>query len=73
MTNYREILQLNSIGLSRTSIGANLGYSRNTVADLLKRATEKNMVLLQLNGRVTVALSALVLRTGFTALVSPGE
>lgn len=43
MTNYREILRLSEMGLSRTSIGANLGYSRNTVADVLKRAGEKRV------------------------------
>lgn len=43
MTNYREILRLSEMGLSRTSIGANLGYSRNTVADVLKRAGEKGV------------------------------
>ena len=43
MTNYREILRLANLGLNRTSIGATLGYSRNTVADVLKRAGEKNV------------------------------
>ena len=38
MTNYREILRLAEMGMSRTSIGATLGYSRNTVADVLQRA-----------------------------------
>ena len=41
MTNYREILRLASIGLNRTSIGNALGYSRNTIADVFKRAQEK--------------------------------
>lgn len=43
MTNYREILRLANIGLNRTSIGTTLGYSRNTVADVLKRAEAKNI------------------------------
>jgi len=43
MTNYREILRLASIGLNRTSIGNALGYSRNTVADVFKRAQEKEV------------------------------
>lgn len=43
MTNYREILRLADIGLTRTSIGATLGYSRNTVAEVLKRAEDKNL------------------------------
>jgi len=43
MTNYREILRLADIGLTRTSIGATLGYSRNTVADVLKRAQGKEL------------------------------
>ena len=41
MTNYREILRLNEMGLSRTNIGAALGYSRNTVSEVLKRAENK--------------------------------
>lgn len=40
MTNYREILRLDSIGLNKTEIAANCGYSRNTVASTLKRAAE---------------------------------
>ena len=40
MTNYREILRLDSIGLNRTEIAASCGCSRNTVAGALKRAAE---------------------------------
>lgn len=43
MTEYREILRLSSMGLSRTSIGASLGYSRNTVADVINRAKLKEV------------------------------
>ena len=43
MTNYREILRLSHLGLSRTSIGSALGYSRNTVADVLHRAQVKGI------------------------------
>jgi len=43
MTDYREILRLADIGLSRTSIGTALGYSRNTVADVLRRAQLKGI------------------------------
>ena len=45
MTNYREILRLAHLGLSRTSIGATLGYSRNTVADVLHRAETREIAL----------------------------
>lgn len=45
MTDYREILRLAEMGLSRTSIGTALGYSRNTVADVLRRAQIKGIVL----------------------------
>ena len=45
MTDYREILRLSSMGLSRTSIGAALGYSRNTIADVLRRAQLKELEL----------------------------
>ena len=40
MTNYREILRLDSIGLNRTEIASTCGCSRNTVAGTLKRAAE---------------------------------
>ena len=43
MTDYREILRLASMGLSRTSIGVALGYSRNTIADVLRRAQIKGL------------------------------
>jgi transposase len=43
MTDYREILRLAGMGLSRTSIGVALGYSRNTVADVLRRAKIKGL------------------------------
>jgi len=45
ITDYREILRLAEMGLSRTSIGTALGYSRNTVADVLRRAQIKGIVL----------------------------
>ena len=38
MTDYREILRLSKIGLNQTSIRTALGYSRNTIADVLRRA-----------------------------------
>ena len=40
MTNYREILRLHSQGISGRSISASLVCSRNTVANMLKRAEE---------------------------------
>jgi len=43
MTDYREILRLSAIGLTRTSIGEALGYSRNTVAEVLRRAKLKGV------------------------------
>ena len=43
MTDYRKILRLDESGLSRTSIGVALGYSRNTVADVLRRAQMKGI------------------------------
>ena len=45
MTDYREILRLADLGLSRTSIGTALGYSRNTVAEVLRRAQLKGIEL----------------------------
>ena len=45
MTDYREILRLADMGLSRTSIGTALGYSRNTVAEVLRRVQVKGIKL----------------------------
>ena len=39
MTNYREILRLQSLGLNKTEIAASLGCARNTVAAALPRAS----------------------------------
>jgi orotate phosphoribosyltransferase-like protein len=39
MTNYREILRLSEMGLSRASIGTALGYSRNTVSPVFQTST----------------------------------
>lgn len=38
MTNYREILRLNSLGINKTDIAASCECSRNTVASALQRA-----------------------------------
>lgn len=43
MTNHREIPRLATMGMNRTSIGAALGCSRNTVAETLARANRKNI------------------------------
>jgi len=43
MTDYREILRLAESGASRTNIGVALGYSRNTVAEVLRRAQIKGI------------------------------
>lgn len=43
MIQYREILRLNNMGLSRTSVGASLGCSRNTVAYVVNRAKLKGI------------------------------
>ena len=43
MTDYREILRLAALGLTRMNIGEALGYSRNTVADVLRRAKMKGV------------------------------
>ncbi|WP_235911009.1 helix-turn-helix domain-containing protein [Heliobacterium mobile] len=40
MTNYREILRLNSQGISQRSISVSCECSRNTVSKVLKRAQE---------------------------------
>ena len=38
MTNYREILRLASLGITKKDIASACSCSRNTVADVLKRA-----------------------------------
>ena len=43
MTDYREILRLSKIGLNQTSIRTALGYSRNTISDVLHRAQTKGI------------------------------
>jgi len=43
MTDYREILRLAALGLTRVSIGEALGYSRNTVGEVLRRAKLKEL------------------------------
>jgi len=43
MTNYREILRLNSLGILKQDIAKACGCSRNTVANLIKLAKEKGI------------------------------
>ena len=43
MTEYREILRLKSLGFSERNIAQSCGVSRNTVAKVLKKATEMNL------------------------------
>lgn len=38
MTNYREILRLKSLGMNKQETAASIGCSRNTVAEVLRRA-----------------------------------
>ena len=38
MTNYREILRLDSLGLNKTQIAESLGCSRTTVIHVLRQA-----------------------------------
>ena len=38
MTNYREILRLKSLGMNKQETAASVGCSRNTVAEVLRRA-----------------------------------
>ena len=40
MTNYREILRLNSLGINHTQIAASCGCTRPTVIRVLQRAKE---------------------------------
>jgi transposase len=43
MTNYREILRLNSLGIHKQDISKACGCSRNTVASVLKKAEDKRI------------------------------
>ena len=43
MTNYREILRLNSLGILKGNIAKASGCSRNTVTSVLKKAEEKGI------------------------------
>ena len=43
MTNYREILRLQSLGMNKQETAASVGCSRNTVAEVLRRAKEKGL------------------------------
>jgi transposase len=44
MTKYRDIIRLSSMGLSQRSIASSCQCSRNTVADVLARANQKELV-----------------------------
>ena len=43
MTNYREILRLNNLGILKQDIAKSCGCSRNTVANVIKVAGEKGL------------------------------
>ena len=43
MTNYREILRLKAIGMNKQETAASIGCSRNTVAEVLRRASEHKL------------------------------
>lgn len=43
MVNYREIIRLNSLGHSNKMVAASCGSSRNTVAEVLRLAGEKDL------------------------------
>lgn len=40
MTNYREILRLQALGMNKQETAASIGCSRNTVAEVLRRSKE---------------------------------
>lgn len=44
MTKYRDILRLSNMGLSQRSIASSCQCSRNTVADVLSRASQKGLL-----------------------------
>ena len=43
MTQYREILRLNSLGINHSQIAVNVGCSRQTVISVLKKAAQKSI------------------------------
>ena len=43
MVDYREIIRLKSAGYSNTSVASSSGSGRNKVAEVWKRAKEKNI------------------------------
>ena len=43
MTQYREILRLNSLGINHSMIAASVGSSRQTVISVLKKAAQKSI------------------------------
>lgn len=43
MTNYREILRLDSLGINKVNIAASCSCSRNTVSTVLQKAKENNL------------------------------
>ena len=43
MTNYREILRLKALGMSKRETAASVGCSRNTVVEVLRRTEEKRL------------------------------
>lgn len=44
MTNYREILRLNKLGISKAQIAAGCGCARSTIQRVLQRAEMCNLV-----------------------------
>ncbi len=44
MTDFREILRLNSLGLSNADVAEAVSCSRNTVSKVLKACSEKNIM-----------------------------
>lgn len=43
MTNYREILRLKALGINKQETAASIGCSRNTVAEVLRRASAQKL------------------------------
>lgn len=47
MTNYREILRLNSLGINNSQIALSVGCTRQTVISVLNKAKQKNLTYAQ--------------------------